>query len=330
MLQPIPGNGFCETGELPASSGGDCRPAFLCPTPSQVGHAAPCGRVGACDRSIGACICAPGYTGVDCGSCEHSSGYVPVVVQPSSSDESSASPSAGNNTSDVKAVPGHGRTLPFGGGHGLKPGGYFLSLPGKQSRRVLDSDVDQVVMCSLVLSEVTSRMPPPSSSSFNSSLPPPPDVLDGSEASNGEDDGVSLSWSKLKWYVAAGICGALIVVSFLGLLWILNILRSVMLGGGARVRPYEQLQLPSGYRNARVAPDSSAGHRSSHGSPRGNAVVEHLNGGSGDGSGLLGSSTLGSLGSVQGTHGNEHGGEIGGRMRNRRIERITPAIGMEQ
>lgn len=79
-VRGIPGNGLCELGEAPDTSGGDCAVPQLCPTPTRVGRLEPCGGNGACDPRSGACVCARGYGGTDCGSCDASLGYEEQVV----------------------------------------------------------------------------------------------------------------------------------------------------------------------------------------------------------------------------------------------------------
>lgn len=75
-----PGNGVCEAGETEANSAGDCSAAVLCRTPARVGVGKPCGGNGACDAGSGTCVCARGYTGLDCGACDASRGYVEQEV----------------------------------------------------------------------------------------------------------------------------------------------------------------------------------------------------------------------------------------------------------
>lgn len=73
--QGVPGNGFCELGETPSNSAGDCAEPLLCDTPPRVGAAEPCGGNGVCDPRTGACVCARGYGGIDCGTCDAALGY---------------------------------------------------------------------------------------------------------------------------------------------------------------------------------------------------------------------------------------------------------------
>lgn len=79
--QGVAGNGFCELGETPDNSRGDCTEPVLCGTPPYVGAAEPCGGNGVCDPRDGACVCARGYTGVDCGTCDAALGYEELEVQ---------------------------------------------------------------------------------------------------------------------------------------------------------------------------------------------------------------------------------------------------------
>lgn len=75
LAQGVPGNGACELGETPGTSDGDCPAPLLCRTPARVGAPEPCGGNGACDPRSGACACARGYVGIDCGTCDAALGY---------------------------------------------------------------------------------------------------------------------------------------------------------------------------------------------------------------------------------------------------------------
>lgn len=273
--QAIPGNGFCESGELPASPGGDCQASLLCPTPNRIGHAAPCGHVGACDRSIGACVCAPGYIGLDCGTCDDVSGYVSAVVQQSGATDGAAAPApSSSDLSSKNAVDPQGTdssALP------TLTSNLSLEHVTRQQSRQVNSGVSELVMCSLVLtdSSASSTQAAPSSAS-DWVMHPPPSEVSGSEESDTIDADNTVSWENLKWYIAAGIGGAVTVGAFVGLMWTLNSLRRASLQSGGYTRPGRAGQ-QGGYRASRVVPLGGPLEQSSaHGEIAGNAVVEHL------------------------------------------------------
>lgn len=83
-VQGTPGNGVCETGEVPGSD--DCPIPQDCPMPTAmddgnvIGNAvSPCaGKGGVCIRASGTCMCPPGYIGDACDRCDGTDGYVAV------------------------------------------------------------------------------------------------------------------------------------------------------------------------------------------------------------------------------------------------------------
>jgi hypothetical protein len=75
-----PGNGLCETGELPGSI--DCPEPVDCPLPSPFDGTSyvgtptlACSGKGVCNIGTGTCACSLGYTGLACDSCDTRKGY---------------------------------------------------------------------------------------------------------------------------------------------------------------------------------------------------------------------------------------------------------------
>lgn len=126
-------------------------------------------------------------------------------------------------------------------------------------------------MCSLVLSEIIAKAEP-GTLPIQTTISPQPGNTTGN--TTGTDDDTSengaLAWGQLKLYIAAVIGGAGVVAFCIGLLWSLNVLRSVVVG--ARAGGQDELR-----RNQVVPVRSSTGQQSSGGSPSGRAVVDHLN-----------------------------------------------------